>query len=77
MNLKFYICHRGIRWIVRFEIYSEAILRIDNYREIILEVEEWPMLLREYFNRINIPGFFEGELEISIASQNYDVNIAA
>jgi hypothetical protein len=35
------------------------------------------MLLRDYINQINHPGFYGGELEISIASYIYDINIVA
>lgn len=34
------------------------------------------MPIREYINRINNLGFYGGELEISIANQIYDINIA-
>lgn len=53
---------------VRDEIYQEAINRINDYPDITIETELGPMLLHDYIHRINNPGFFGGELEITIAS---------
>ena len=61
---------------VRFEIYEEAMRRRDSYPDITLETESGPMNIREYVKNINTLGFYGGELEIGIASDIYNINIA-
>ena len=60
---------------VRDEIYQEALNRINHYPDITIETELGPMHLHDYIHHINNPGFSGGELEISIASDIYNINI--
>ena len=60
---------------VRDEIYQEALNRINNYPDITIETELGPMHLYDYIHHINNPGFYGGELEITIASDIYNINI--
>ena len=65
-------CHSRIR----NEIYQEALSRSINYPDITLNIERGPMWTREYINLISDNDFYRGELEISIASSIYNINIA-
>ena len=61
---------------VRDEIYQEALNRINNYPDITIETEIGPMLLYDYIHHIDTPGFYGGELEITIAIDIYNINIS-
>ena len=61
---------------VRREIYEAALLRINSYPDINIETETGPLHIRDYAPKIIEDGFFGGELEISIASNIYNINIA-
>ena len=62
---------------VRREIYEAALLlRINSYPDISIETEVGPLHVRDYVPKIIFIGFFGGELEISIASNIYNINIA-
>ena len=61
---------------VRREIFNEANRRINDYPDITLDTEEGPIHIHDYIPRILEDGFFGGELEISIASDIYNLNIA-
>ena len=58
------------------EISNEALNRLNEFPYITIDTELGPMLFREYVNHINILGFYGSELEIHIASQIYNINIA-
>ena len=61
---------------IRREIFNEANRRINDYPDITLDTEEGPIHIHDYILRILEDGFFGGELEISIASDIYNLNIA-
>ena len=61
---------------VRNEIYNEALRRINDYPDIIIDTELGPINIRNYVNHIQNSGFFGGEIEISIAVYLYNINIA-
>mgnify|MGYP002627227859 CR=1 FL=1 len=61
---------------VRREIFNEANKRINDYPDITLDTEEGPIHIHDYIHRILEDGFFGGELEISIESDIYNLNIA-
>ena len=61
---------------VRREIYEEAVRRRNNYPDITLDSEIGPLHINEYIDHIQNDQFYGGELEISIASSLYNINIA-
>ena len=61
---------------VRREIYNECIIRQNNYPDITIETEEGPMHILNYINHMQKDGFYGGELEISVADELYNINIA-
>ena len=61
---------------VRREIYEECRNRQSNYPDISLETEQGPMNILDYINHIQSNGFYGGELEISVAAELYNINIA-
>ena len=47
-----------------------------NYPNITFQTERGPMSINEYVDNILPIGFYGGELEITIASSLYNINIA-
>ena len=80
-NCLFRRISRFIYWIeelhycVRREIYNESVNRINIYPDITMFSELGPLPIREYIDHIKENGFFGGELEISLASSIYNINI--
>ena len=71
LELKIYIYR------IRREIYEEAFRRSANYRNITLNSEIGPMNILDYISNNTNKGFYGGELELSIASELYNINIGA
>ena len=61
---------------VRREIYDAAQLRMNSYPDITIDTEKGPLHIRDYIPKIIEEGFYGGELEISIAANIYNINIA-
>lgn len=75
-SLRFVYSTENLYQRVRNKIYQEPLKRINNYPEITIETEEGPMIIRDNINYIKNLGFFGGEIEISKASEIYDINLA-
>lgn len=71
LELKIYIYR------IRREIYEEAFRRSANYPNITLNSEIGPMNILDYISNNTNKGFYGGELELSIASELYNINIGA
>ena len=71
LELKIYIYR------IRREIYEEAFRRSANYRNITLNSEIGPMNILDYISNNTNKGFYGGELELSIESELYNINICA
>ena len=61
---------------IRQEIYEEAVRRKNNYPDITLDSEIGPLQINQYIDHLQNDQFYGGELEISIASSLYIINIA-
>ena len=58
------------------EIYNEGLNCLPNYPDIKLETEHGPMNIRNYVEYIAQDGFYGGDLQIGIAGDIYNINIA-
>ncbi len=61
---------------VRREIYNECLIRQNKYPDITLDKEEGLRYIINYINHMQKEGFYGGELEISVETKLYNINIA-
>ena len=73
---KFVYATEDLYFRVRRKIYERCLLNINNYPDITLNTELGSMHILDYMDHIREDGWFGGELEISIFSILYNINIA-